>query len=84
MCHLDAGMTRQGLDELIDSKIDFDMDECIKNIKYRNPKAEVIPIKLKLAKVTKDDPESALFFQLILCDFPYANIDCISNLAFII
>ncbi|MBP5453057.1 MAG: hydrogenase nickel incorporation protein HypB [Lachnospiraceae bacterium] len=108
MCHLDAGMTRQGLDELIDSKIDFailenvgnlvcpaefdtgatknamilsvpeghdkplkyplmfsicdvvlinkidvmpyfdfDMDECIKNIKYRNPKAEVIPICAK-------------------------------------
>ena len=108
MCHLDAGMTRQGLDELIDSKInfailenvgnlvcpaefdtgatknamilsvpeghdkplkyplmfsicdvvlinkidvmpyfDFDMDECIKNIKFRNPKAEVIPICAK-------------------------------------
>ena len=26
---------------------DFDMDECIKNIKYRNPKAEVIPICAK-------------------------------------
>ncbi len=108
MCHLDAGMTKQGLDELIENDIDFailenvgnlvcpaefdtgatknamiisvpeghdkplkyplmfsicdvvlinkidvmpyfdfDMDECIKNIKYRNPNATVIPVCAK-------------------------------------
>lgn len=108
MCHLDAGMTKQGLDELIENDInfailenvgnlvcpaefdtgatknamilsvpeghdkplkyplmfsicdvvlinkidvmpyfDFDMDECIKNIKFRNPNAAVIPVCAK-------------------------------------
>ncbi|MCR5310416.1 MAG: hydrogenase nickel incorporation protein HypB [Lachnospiraceae bacterium] len=32
MCHLDAGMTRQGLDELIDSDIDFAILENVGNL----------------------------------------------------
>ena len=32
MCHLDAGMTRQGLDELIDSEIDFAILENVGNL----------------------------------------------------
>ena len=32
MCHLDAGMTRQGLDELIDGKVDFAILENVGNL----------------------------------------------------
>ena len=32
MCHLDAGMTRQGLDELFDGKIDFAILENVGNL----------------------------------------------------
>ena len=32
MCHLDAGMTRQGLDELVDEKIDFAILENVGNL----------------------------------------------------
>lgn len=32
MCHLDAGMTKQGLDELIDGKVDFAILENVGNL----------------------------------------------------
>ena len=59
MCHLDAEMTRQGLeglqvcDVVLINKIDvlpyfdFDMDKCREYIAMRNPNAKVIPICAK-------------------------------------
>ena len=40
MCHLDAEMTRQGLDNV-------DLDKCKEYIRMRNPMAKVIPISAK-------------------------------------
>ena len=52
MCHLDAGMTRQGLEGLETGDVelpcfDFDMEKCREYIRMRNPKAKVIPVCAK-------------------------------------
>ena len=60
MCHLDAEMTRQGLEELGDGLdliflenvgtlpyFDFNMDECREYIRARNPDASVIAVSAK-------------------------------------